>query len=55
MEIIKIEEYSRIYKAEIFSDDFEKMFGKSKGEIKRYESWLSAILVVLDNEGIYYE
>jgi hypothetical protein len=52
MDIIKINGYTKIFAAEIFSDDFEKMFGKNRGEIARYESWLAAILVILDNEGM---
>jgi hypothetical protein len=52
MKIIALEGFSRIYVAEVFTEDFEKMFKKSKGQMGRYAMWLASALSILDSAGI---
>jgi phage-related protein len=51
MKIEKVYGFSRIYQAETFQDDFDAMFGKNKGERKRYILWLYTWLAILDDLG----
>lgn len=50
-EIQKLTGFSRIYQAECFPDEVNKLFGKNTGDKKRYLKWLFAWLSVLDNDG----
>ena len=51
MKLEKVAGFDRIYQAESFPDDIDAMFGKNKGERKRYIQWLYTWLIVLDNQG----
>ena len=52
MKIEKVLGFNRIYQTVKFPDDFEAMFGKNKGEQKRYLSWLYTWLTILDEQGL---
>jgi len=52
LDIQKLSGFERIYQAECFPDEVDKMFGKSTGEKHRYMKWLLTRLSVLDNEGM---
>ena len=52
MNIQKLAGFDRIYQAECFPDEVNKMFGKSTGEKKRYMKWLYTWLSVLDSDGM---
>ena len=52
LEIQKLSDFNRIYQAECFPDEVKAMFGKSKGEMRRYMKWLYTWLSVLDNDGM---
>lgn len=52
MRLEKLEGFERIYQAECFPSDVEAMFGKNKGEQKRYLYWLRTWLKVLDTQGM---
>lgn len=52
MKIEKLEGFKRIYQAECFPGDVETLFGKNKGERKRYLSWLYTWLTILDEQGM---
>lgn len=52
MNIQKLADFNRIYQAECFPDEINKMFGKSTGEKKRYIKWLYTWLSILDSEGM---
>ena len=52
MDIQKLVGFNRVYQAECFPDEINNMFGKNKGEKKRYIKWLYAWLPVLDEEGM---
>ena len=52
LNIQKLEGFKRIYQAECFPEEVDKMFGKSKGEKKRYIKWLITWLSVLDTDGM---
>ena len=52
MEIQKVVGYNRIYQAECFPDEVKALFGKNKGEMRRYLKWLYAWLHILDTEGL---
>jgi len=51
MKIEKISGFHRIYQAKSFPNDVEDLFGKNKGERKRYLLWLYTWLTVLDQQG----
>ncbi|MCL1829208.1 MAG: hypothetical protein FWG32_06910 [Oscillospiraceae bacterium] len=51
-EIQKLTGFNRIYQAECFPDDVDKMFGKSTGDKKRYLRWLYTWLSILDCDGM---
>jgi len=51
MKLEKVAGFDRIYQAESFPDDIDAMFGKNKGERKRYMQWLYTWLTVLDSQG----
>jgi len=44
--------YNRIYQAECFPDEVKALFGKNKGEMRRYLKWLYAWLHILDTKGL---
>ena len=50
-EIQKLAGFNRIYQAECFPDEVDRMFGKSAGEKKRYLKWLYIWLSILDSDG----
>jgi len=52
LNIQKLAGFDRIYQAECFPDEVNKMFGKSTGEKKRYMKWLYTWLSVLDSDGM---
>ena len=51
-EIQKLIGFNRIYQAECFPDEVDKMFGKSAGDKKRYLKWLYTWLSILDSDGM---
>ena len=51
MKIEKVGGFEKIYQAESFPDDVEALFGKNKGERKRYLQWLYTWLTILDTLG----
>ena len=51
MDIQKLAGFNRIYQAECFPDEVNRMFGKSTGEKNRYMKWLYTWLSVLDSDG----
>jgi hypothetical protein len=51
-EIQKLIGFNRIYQAECFPDEVDKMFGKSTGDKKRYLKWLYTWLSILDSDGM---
>ena len=51
MKLEKVAGFDRIYQVESFPDDIDTMFGKNKGERKRYMQWLYTWLTVLDSQG----
>jgi len=51
MKIEKVSGFRRVYQAESFPGDVEGMFGKNKGERKRYLQWLYTWLTILDERG----
>jgi len=52
MKVQKLAGFNRIYQAECFPDEVEKMLGKSMGDKKRYMKWLNERLLVLDRDGM---
>jgi len=52
LEIQKLADFNRIFQADCFPDEVNKMFKKSIGEKKRYIKWLYTWLSVLDCEGM---
>ena len=52
MRLEKVSGFSRIYQAECFPNDVDAMFGKNKGERKRYMMWLYTLLTILDQQGL---
>ena len=52
MNIQKLAGFNRIYQAECFPDEVDKIFGKSTGEKARYIKWLYTWLHILDYEGM---
>jgi len=52
VDIQKLTGFERIYQAECFPDEVEKMFEKNTGEKRRYLKWLLTKLSVLDNKGM---
>jgi len=51
MKLEKVAGFDRIYQTESFPGDIDAMFGKNKGERKRYMQWLYTWLTVLDSQG----
>ena len=52
MKIIKLAGFNRIYQAECFPDEVDKMFWKSAGDKKRYMNWLDVRMSFLDEYGM---
>ena len=52
MKIQKINRFNRIYQAECFPDEVDKMIGKSSGDKRRCINWLDAKLSILDKKGM---
>ena len=51
MKLEKVAGFDRIYQVDSFPNEFNAMFGKNKGEQKRYLQWLYTWLTVLDSQG----
>jgi phage-related protein len=51
MKLLKLTGFNRIYMAETFPDEFSSLFGKNRGELRRYMTWLEKQLHVLDLKG----
>ena len=51
MKLEKLTGFVRLYQAESFPQDFSDMFGKDRGEMKRYRRWLNRALWELDERG----
>jgi hypothetical protein len=52
MKLELLEGFERIYQVTEFSAEFEAMFKKNTGESIRYRIWLSAMLTILDEQGM---
>jgi hypothetical protein len=47
-----IQGFSHVYAIDKFENEFLSMFGKNKGEVKRYAIWLASMLEILDEKGM---
>lgn len=52
MQVLKTEGFNNIFHVDVFEKEFCSLFGKSKGEMKRYQNWLDRSLGILDELGV---
>ena len=52
LKVLKLEGLNNIYIVATFMDDFSNLFGKNKGDTKRYREYLFRWLKRLDEEGL---
>ena len=52
MKVQKLAGFQRVYQAECFPEEVDKLFGKSSGEKSRYMNWLYTWLELLDRDGL---
>jgi hypothetical protein len=52
MKVKLVQGFVRVYETDNFFGDFAAMFGKNRGEARRYVLWLLSMLLILDEKGM---